>query len=78
MHFHAIGYKTLYNIVLENIRRQAECASVQKEKYLEMLKNQMAEKATQDINQSKVKLKKINKRIAQLEKILNNSMRTEP
>lgn len=68
---HAIGYKTLYNIVLENIRRQAECASVQKEKYLEMLKNQMAEKATQDIKSVRNELKKINKRIAQLEKILN-------
>lgn len=68
---HSIGYKTLYNIVLENIRRQAECASVQKEKYLEMLKNQMAEKATQDIKSVKNELKKINKRIAQLEKILN-------
>ena len=68
---HAIGYKTLYNIVLENIRRQAECASVQKEKYLEMLKNQMAEKANQDIKSVKSELKKITKRIAQLEKILN-------
>lgn len=68
---HAIGYKTLYNIVLENIRRQSECASGQKEKYLEMLKNQMAEKATQDIKSVKSELKKINKRIAQLEKILN-------
>lgn len=68
---HAIGYKTLYNIVLENIRRQAECASVQKEKYLEMLKNQMAEKATQDIKSVKSELKKISKRIAQLDKILN-------
>lgn len=68
---HAIGYKTLYNIVLENIRRQAECASEQKEKYLEMLKNQMAEKTTQDIKSVKSELKKITKRIAQLEKILN-------
>lgn len=68
---HAIGYKTLYNIVLENIRRQAECASGQKEKYLEMLKNQMAEKATQDIKSVKSELTKITKRIAQLEKILN-------
>lgn len=68
---HAIGYKTLYNIVLENIRRQAECASGQKEKYLEMLKNQMAEKANQDIKSVKSKLKKITKRISQLEKILN-------
>lgn len=68
---HAIGYKTLYNIVLENIRRQAECASGQKEKYLEMLKNQMAEKANQDIKSVKSELKKITKRIAQLDKILN-------
>lgn len=68
---HSIGYKTLYNIVLENIRRQAECASGQKEKYLEMLKNQMAEKATQDIKSVKSELKKINKRIDQLDKILN-------
>lgn len=68
---HAIGYKTLYNIVLENIRRQAECASEHKEKYLEMLKNQMAEKANQDIKSVKRELKKINKRIDQLDKILN-------
>lgn len=68
---HSIGYKTLYNIVLENIRRQAECTSGQKEKYLEMLKNQMAEKATQNIKSVKSELKKITKRIAQLEKILN-------
>lgn len=68
---HSIGYKTLYNIVLENIRRQAECVSGQKEKYLEMLKNQMAEKATQDIKSVKSELKKINKRIDQLDKILN-------
>lgn len=68
---HSIGYKTLYNIVLENIRRQAECASGQKEKYLEMLKNQMAEKASQDIKSVKSELKKITKRIAQLDKILN-------
>lgn len=68
---HSIGYKTLYNIVLENIRRQAECASGEKEKYLEMLKNQMAEKANQDIKSVKSELKKITKRIAQLDKILN-------
>lgn len=68
---HSIGYKTLYNIVLENIRRQAECASGEKEKYLEMLKKQMAEKTTQDIKSVKSELKKITKRIAQLEKILN-------
>lgn len=68
---HSIGYKTLYNIVLENIRRQAECASGEKEKYLEMLKNQIAEKATQDIKSVKSELKKINKRIDQLDKILN-------
>lgn len=68
---HAIGYKTLYNIVLENIRRQAECASGQKEKYLEMLKSQMSEKATQDIKSVKSELKKITKRISQIEKILN-------
>lgn len=68
---HSIGYKTLYNIVLENIRRQAECASGEKEKYLEMLKKQMAEKATQDIKSVKSELKKITKRIAQLDKILS-------
>lgn len=68
---HAIGYQTLYNIVLEDIRRQAECVADSKEKYIELLENRMDEKAKLDIKKSKNELKKIEKRLSQLDKILN-------
>lgn len=68
---HAIGYQTLYNIVLEDIRRQAECVADSREKYVELLENRMDEKAEQDIKKTKGELKKIEKRLAQLDKILN-------
>ena len=68
---HAIGYQTLYNIVLEDIRRQAECVSDSKEKYLALLSHRMDEKTEQDIKKSKSELKKTEKRLSQLDKILN-------
>ena len=68
---HAIGYQTLYNIVLEDIRRQAECVSDSKEKYLALLSHRMDEKTEQDIRKSKSELKKTEKRLSQLDKILN-------
>lgn len=68
---HAIGYQTLYNIVLEDIRRQAECVADSREKYIEILENRMDEKAEQDIKKTKSELKKVVKRLAQLDKILN-------
>lgn len=68
---HTIGYQTLYNIVLEDIRRQAECVYDSKEKYLDLLENRMTEKTEQDIKKSKNELRKVEKRLAQLDKILN-------
>ena len=68
---HAIGYQTLYNIVLEDIRRQAECVSDSKEKYLALLSHRMDEKTEQDIRKAKSELKKTEKRLSQLDKILN-------
>lgn len=50
---HAIGYKTLYNIVLEDIRRQAECVAEQKEKYLALLNHQMNEKQSKILKKTK-------------------------
>ena len=67
---HAIGYQTLYNIVLEDIRRQAEYVSDSKEKYLALLSHRMDEKTEQDIKKAKSELKKTEKRLTQLDKIL--------
>ena len=67
---HAIGYQTLYNIVLEDIRRQAEYVSDSKEKYLALLSHRMDEKTEQDIRKAKNELKKTEKRLTQLDKIL--------
>lgn len=68
---HAIGYQTLYNIVLEDIRRQAECVADSKEQYIELLENRMDEKAEQDIKKIKSELKKVEKRLAQIDKVFN-------
>lgn len=68
---HAIGYQTLYNIVLEDIRRQAECVADSKGKYVELLENRMDEKAKLDIKKSKSELKKVEKRLVQIDKVLN-------
>lgn len=58
---HTIGYQTLYNILLEDIRRQAECVADSKEQYIELLENRMDEKAEQDIKKIKSELKKVEK-----------------
>lgn len=68
---HAIGYQTLYNIVLEDIRRQAECVADSREKYIKLLENRMDEKAELDIKKSKSELKKVEKRLVQIDKVLN-------
>lgn len=68
---HAIGYQTLYNIVLEDIRRQAECVADSKEQYIKLLENRMDEKAEQDIKKTKSELKKVEKRLAQIDKVVN-------
>lgn len=68
---HAIGYQTLYNIVLEDIRRQAECVTDSKEKYVALLRNRMNNKTAEDMKRFNSQLRKIEKRLSQLDKILN-------
>ena len=68
---HSISYNALYNIVLDDIRRQAEDVANSKDKYIRLLQYRMDEKAEQDIKVAKSRLKKIEKRISQLEKVLN-------
>ena len=68
---HAIGYKTLYTLVLDDIRRQAEDVAASKDKYIQLLQYKMDERTSQEIKADKSKLKKAENRIAQLEKVLN-------
>lgn len=68
---HAIGYKTLYNIVLEDIRRQAEHIKNSKMDYLAKLQNKLVDRSAQEIKQIKAELKKAEKRLAQLDKIMS-------
>ena len=68
---HSISYYTLYNILLDDIRRQAADVAASKDKYIRLLKYKMDEKTEQEIKAAKSKLKKVEKRIAQLERILN-------
>lgn len=51
--------------------RQAECVADSKEKYLALLSNHLNEKTEQDVKKYKSELKKADKRLAQLDKILN-------
>lgn len=68
---HAIGYQTLYNIVLKDIRRQAECVADSREKYVALLSNRMNDKTAEDMKIFSSQLRKIEKRLSQLDKILN-------
>lgn len=65
------SYQTLYNIVLEDIRRQAECVTDSKEKYIALLSNRMNDKTAEDMKSFNSQLRKIEKRLSQLDKILN-------
>lgn len=68
---HSIGYKTLYNIVLEDIRRQAESVKYSKTDYLAKLQNQLVSRSNQDLKKFKGELKKAEKRLEQLDKIMS-------
>ncbi len=68
---HAIGYQTLYNIVLEDIHRQAECVAKSKDKYVALLSNRMNDKTAEDVKSFNSQLRKIEKRLSQLDKVLN-------
>ena len=68
---HSISYKTLYNLVLDDIRRQAASVAESKEDYINILQCKMNERTAQEIKTDKSILKKAEKRIVQLEKVLN-------
>ena len=67
---HAIGWQTLNRLVLEDIRRHAAIASHHTKRYTEMLTQISAAKQKQETDRQKRELKKVEKRIAELEKIL--------
>lgn len=68
---HAIGWKTLNQLVLEDIRRNAQAAKLAEEDYMNMLVSMKTEKKAQEINRCRRELKKAGKRLGELEKILN-------
>ena len=57
--------------MLEDIRRNARVASLAEEDYVNMLVSMKTEKKSQEINRCKRELKKVEKRLGELEKILN-------
>lgn len=65
---HAIGWKTLNQLVLEDIRRNAQVAKLASEGYMNMLVSMKTEKKAQEINRCKRELKKVEKRLGELEK----------
>ncbi len=67
---HAIGWKTLNQLVLEDIRRNAQVAKLASEDYKNMLVSMKTEKKAKEIDRCKRELKKVDKRLGELEKIL--------
>ncbi|HVI42551.1 MAG TPA: DUF4368 domain-containing protein, partial [Anaerovoracaceae bacterium] len=65
---HAIGWKTLNQLVLDDVRRNASAA---KQKYKNMLVAAKAEKKKQETEKYKRELKATEKRLSELDRILN-------
>lgn len=68
---HAIGWKTLNQLVLEDIRRNAVEARWSAQDYMEMLVSLHTEKQKAEVDRYKRELKRVDKRIGELSKILN-------
>lgn len=68
---HAIGWVTLNQLVLEDIRRNAYEAKTAASDYMQMLVDAKTEKQKAEIDRCKRELKKADKRIEELTKILN-------
>ncbi len=68
---HAIGWKTMNQLVLEDIRRNAKAAKLATPKYKDMLIAAKTEKKRQETEKCKRELKTVEKRIAELDKVLN-------
>ena len=67
---HAIGWKTMCTLVLEDIRRNANVAAVATKKYTDMLMQVKAAKQKKETEKHKRELKAADKRIAELDKII--------
>ncbi len=67
---HSIGYATLCRLVLEDIRRNAAIAVLATKDYAKMLTKAKNEKARADTDRAKRELKKTEKRLVELGKIL--------
>jgi len=68
---HAIGWRTMGQLVLEDIRRNAKAAKLAAPKYKGMLIAAKTEKKRQETEKCKRELKIVDKRIAELDKIMN-------
>lgn len=67
---HAIGWQTLNRLVLEDIRRNASAARLATQQYMDMLIAAKADKKKQETDRCKRELDAVDKRIAELGKIL--------
>lgn len=68
---HAIGWKALNQLVLEDVRRNASAAKIATQKYKDMLTTAKAEKQKRETEKYKRELKTTEKRLTELDKILN-------
>lgn len=68
---HSIGWKTMNRLVLDDIRCNAKAAKLATQKYKDMLIAAKTEKKKQETEKCKRELKTVEKRIAELDKILN-------
>lgn len=67
---HAIGWQTLNRLVLEDIRRNAHVAKLASSRYMEMLLSAKLEKEKDETARARRELKKTEKRVEELDKIL--------
>lgn len=68
---HAIGWKTLNQLVLEDIQRNAQIAKKASQKYLDGLIALKTEKQKKEVAKYRRELTSIEKRLSELDKILN-------
>ncbi len=67
---HAIGWKTLNQLVLEDIRRNASIAQLAEDKYLDMLINLKSDQKKKDTQKHKKELKSTEKRLTEISTVL--------
>ncbi len=68
---HSIGWVTMQQLVLEDIRRNARAAQLAKQQYMDMLVTAKCEQQRRKTEKNRKELKSVRKRMAELEKILN-------